>query len=119
MARCDRKWDLLICTSKASLCVSSLLPNVCRVNGGAFYQANVIVARQVALRYAHVGIVSISLNPGAHYFFLSERSAPMTHIPICNKGNIYSELYREVPKLQQKIFVRLRRWFTSIINTYF
>ncbi|KAI0681638.1 hypothetical protein C8T65DRAFT_598415, partial [Cerioporus squamosus] len=49
---------------------------------------NVIVAREVARRYAHKGIISISLNP----------------------GNIDTELHRLVPRLAWRIMMALFLW---------
>ena len=52
-----------------------------------------IVARQVAKRYSERGVVSISLNP----------------------GNIQSELQRDFPALQRKIFVRRTIFFNVVL----
>ncbi|TFK84291.1 NAD(P)-binding protein [Polyporus arcularius HHB13444] len=56
-----------------------------------YYQSklgNVIVAREIARRYAHQGIISISLNP----------------------GNIDTELHRFVPRIVWKIMMAFFLW---------
>ena len=65
-----------------------------------FNKANVIVAREVAKRYAHEGVISIAVNPGQKLFIF------YPHLRLHRLGNISSDLQRHLPWLVRKLSVR-------------
>ncbi len=70
-----------------------------------------IVAREIARRYAHQGIISISLNPGRYSTLLiaTQHNADASEFV----GNIDTELHRFVPRIVWKIMVRPRLYVVT------